>query len=83
MFAKAVWILKRHAGVAAIEEMAQILAGQPDVMAITFGIQEVQDVLQGNVWDVWESIEGHFARGQLFLLRRQSGRRGFVESLLR
>jgi hypothetical protein len=33
-----VWILKRHAGVAAIEELAHVWAGQPDVMAIFRGI---------------------------------------------
>jgi hypothetical protein len=70
-----VWILEHHAGVAALKELAQILAGQSDAMAIFLGIQEAKDVLQDIVW---ERTQDFFARGKLSLLRQRSGRRGFV-----
>jgi hypothetical protein len=57
-----VWFLKRHVGVAAVKGLAKIFAGQPDGTSVFLGIQEVQDVVQGNVW---ESFEGIFASGQL------------------
>jgi hypothetical protein len=38
-------------GVAAVKRNAQIFAGQTDALAIFLGIQELQDGIQGNVWE--------------------------------